>query len=478
MLGDLLRQRRRPVSLRRPSCWTRASALLHRAGRTNHGHGLVRRRRVSAADAGSRPVHRSQCPSDRRRRTTSWSRLASARQGGPSGGGYGLVVADQGPDPHDGVNQGGRFVALEAGDQGLIGAWQREEDRWIDLQPWTPSAAVHEGSAVNELMVRVQGQQLTFLVNGTQVAQVTTKLAAGRVGVFVGGDGNQVALERFTVQSAGSASPISSRSPATATPRATATARPPPTPIATPTPVVDALLGQLDAAWAQGDWPKALSLLDRIEQLAPSALDFQDKRYAAHVAAGQDLLAKGSTTAAVGELTKAEGIDPDRSEARAALVALTPTPRQDLRCRPQTSRCLNSQPRSWTTSTVSGRGTSVRGESTTRPHPATGTTHASRLRAAQPFPVTGRSIALATQGCTSIRISSRRSDRPPATSQWPTSSLTRSRTTRRTWSALQRSMPTSCWARATAWRSNSRLTVWRAYGANQLPIAAWPQLRT
>jgi hypothetical protein len=121
------------------------------------------------------------------------------KTGGPPGGGYGLVVADQGPDPHDGVNQGGRFVALEAGDQGLVGAWQREDDRWIDLQPWTPSAAVHEGSAVNELMVRVQGQLLTLLVNGTQVAQVTTELADGRVGVFVGGDGNQVVLEHFTV---------------------------------------------------------------------------------------------------------------------------------------------------------------------------------------------------------------------------------------------------------------------------------------
>jgi Putative neutral zinc metallopeptidase len=248
------------------------------------------------------------------------------KTGGPPGGGYGLVVADQGPDPHDGVNQGGRFVVLEAGDQGLVGAWQREEDRWIDLQPWTPSPAVHEGGAVNELMVRVQGQQLAFLVNGTQVTQVTTKLGAGRVGVFVGGDGNQVALERFTVQSATSTIPSSARSQATASSEATATPRPPPTPTATATPVVDALLSQLDAAWAQGDWPTALTLLDRIEQLAPSALDFQDKRYAAHVAAGQDLMAKGSMTAAIGELTKARDIDPDRGEARAALVALTPTP--------------------------------------------------------------------------------------------------------------------------------------------------------
>jgi uncharacterized protein len=239
---------------------------------------------------------------------------------GPPGGGYGLMVADQGPAPHDGVNQGGRFVVLEAGDDGTIGAWQREEDRWLDLQPWTPSDAVHQDDAANELMVRVQGQRVTFFVNGTQVAQVTSSLAAGRVGIFVGGDGNQVALQHFTVQSTAALAPNSARSPATATPR------PPPTPAATSTPIVDALLGQLDAVWAQGDWTKALSLLDRIEQLDPSALDFQDKRYAAHVAAGQDLLAKGNTAAAVGELSKARDIDPDRSEARAALVALTPTP--------------------------------------------------------------------------------------------------------------------------------------------------------
>jgi hypothetical protein len=63
-------------------------------------------------------------------------------------------------------------------------------------------------------VVRVQGQQLTFLVNGSQVAQVTTNLAAGRVGVFVGGDGNQVALERFTVESS---TPVAAPSLAVAT---------------------------------------------------------------------------------------------------------------------------------------------------------------------------------------------------------------------------------------------------------------------
>jgi hypothetical protein len=248
------------------------------------------------------------------------------KTGGPPGGGYGLLVADQGPDAHDGVNQGGQFVVLEAGDQGTVGAWRREKNHWIDLQPWTPSSAVRQDEAVNELMVRTQGQLLTFFVNGTQVAQVTAGLAAGRVGIFVGGDGNEVTLERFTVQPAAATVPSSARSSTMATPNATATPKVPPTPAGTPTPAVDVLLGQLDSAWTHGDWSKVLGLLDHIEQVAPSALNFQDKRYAAHVAAGQDLLAKGNTTSAVGEFVKAEGIDPGRGEAPAALIGLTPTP--------------------------------------------------------------------------------------------------------------------------------------------------------
>jgi hypothetical protein len=82
-----------------------------------------------------------------------------------------------------------------------VGAWRRERDRWIDLMPWTRSEAVHPGGAVNELMVRATGPELTFLVNGIQVASLVDRaLAEGGVGVFVGGDLNEVALERFVVQ--------------------------------------------------------------------------------------------------------------------------------------------------------------------------------------------------------------------------------------------------------------------------------------
>jgi hypothetical protein len=120
------------------------------------------------------------------------------KSGGPNGGGYGLILRAQGP--LDGNNQGGRYYVFEVGDRGEVGAWRRDDDRWLDLVPWTKSAAVFAGGASNRLDVRATGSQFTFSVNDNPVAQVTDDtLAAGAVGVFAGGDGNQVQVERFTV---------------------------------------------------------------------------------------------------------------------------------------------------------------------------------------------------------------------------------------------------------------------------------------
>jgi hypothetical protein len=117
---------------------------------------------------------------------------------GPVGGGYGLIVRAQGP--LDGSDQGGRYYIFEVGDKGEVGAWRRESDQWVDLLPWQASAAVNAGAAENRLRVVAAGSQFTFSVNDTPVAQVSdATLASGGVGVFTGGDGNQVLLERFTV---------------------------------------------------------------------------------------------------------------------------------------------------------------------------------------------------------------------------------------------------------------------------------------
>jgi len=93
---------------------------------------------------------------------------------------------------------------FEVGDRGELGIWRREEDHWIDLMPWTESDVVHSGTAINQLTVRAVGQQLTFKVNGVEVANVADgALAQGGVGLFVGGDFNDVLVERFAVQEIG-----------------------------------------------------------------------------------------------------------------------------------------------------------------------------------------------------------------------------------------------------------------------------------
>jgi hypothetical protein len=121
--------------------------------------------------------------------------------GGPAGGGYGIIVRDQGPAAQDGVTQAGRYYVLEVGDKGEVGIWRRESDHWVDLLPWQRSDAVKPGTASNELTVRAIGSTLSLIVNGIEVATRTdAAYASGRIGLFVGGDGNQVALDHFLIQ--------------------------------------------------------------------------------------------------------------------------------------------------------------------------------------------------------------------------------------------------------------------------------------
>jgi hypothetical protein len=124
--------------------------------------------------------------------------------GGPPGGGYGLIVRDQGPDARNGVSQAGRYYVFEVSDIGEWGAWRREETRWVDLQPWTPSPAVRRGSEPNELRVEAIGSRFRFLCNGVELATLEdAALAEGGVGVFLGGDLNEGLVTRFVVEEIG-----------------------------------------------------------------------------------------------------------------------------------------------------------------------------------------------------------------------------------------------------------------------------------
>jgi hypothetical protein len=127
------------------------------------------------------------------------------KAGGPGGGGYGIIVRDQGaPSDRDGQNQSGEYLVLEVGDRGDIGIWQRDETHWIDIVPWQHSDAVQVDKSANTLVVTTRGPGLMFEVNGQIVAAVSyDKLpTTGGVGVFVGGDLNEVALERLQIDNA------------------------------------------------------------------------------------------------------------------------------------------------------------------------------------------------------------------------------------------------------------------------------------
>ena len=88
------------------------------------------------------------------RRSSTYSRTCVVtadfhKLGGPDGGGYGIIVRDQGTGPLDGNNQNGRFYVLEAGDKGEVGIWRRDSDHWVDLLPWQHADAVKTGNATN-----------------------------------------------------------------------------------------------------------------------------------------------------------------------------------------------------------------------------------------------------------------------------------------------------------------------------------------
>jgi hypothetical protein len=127
---------------------------------------------------------------------TGWFR----KVGGLAGGGYGLILRDQDPQALDGQDQVGHFYVFEVGDRGEVGVWLRDGQQWLDLLTWTPSQAVKPGLASNELTVAIVGDHLSFVVNGIPVAsQTDTLFHSGAAGVFVGGDSNEVAVDRIAV---------------------------------------------------------------------------------------------------------------------------------------------------------------------------------------------------------------------------------------------------------------------------------------
>ena len=120
---------------------------------------------------------------------------------GPPGGGYGIVIRDQAAVPQNGTSQDGHYYVLEVGDKGEVGMWRRDGDHWSDLLSWQHADAVNPGTGINIITARAIGTTLSLAINGTQVAtRADATFPNGNVGLFVGGDGNLVAVDQFTVQ--------------------------------------------------------------------------------------------------------------------------------------------------------------------------------------------------------------------------------------------------------------------------------------
>ena len=95
----------------------------------------------------------------------------------------------------------GHFYVLEVSDTGDVGMWRREADTWVELVPWTRSAAVRSAADGNLIEARASGSRLTLLVNGAEAAGATdSALGPGGIGVFLGGDDNEAILEHLAIQ--------------------------------------------------------------------------------------------------------------------------------------------------------------------------------------------------------------------------------------------------------------------------------------
>jgi hypothetical protein len=120
--------------------------------------------------------------------------------GEASGGVFGLFLRDRGPGPRDGRNQAGYYYVAQVDDQGEVGIWRHEQADWVELVPWTPSAALRPAPTSNEVTFEIVGGRLTFIVNGTPAASAyDAELDYGGVGLIVAGIGNDVLVERFVV---------------------------------------------------------------------------------------------------------------------------------------------------------------------------------------------------------------------------------------------------------------------------------------
>ena len=99
-----------------------------------------------------------------------------ARQAGAGAGAYGLMFGLS-----DDV---GSYSLLFVDNEGYFLLTRKEQGLWTDFIPWTSSAAINTGGAVNRIALQHQGTDLEIWVNGVSVASLTGYTPIpGRVGL-------------------------------------------------------------------------------------------------------------------------------------------------------------------------------------------------------------------------------------------------------------------------------------------------------
>jgi hypothetical protein len=80
---------------------------------------------------------------------------------------------------------------ISAGGTYRVGKWVA--NAWTNLVGWAESSSIRQGVAENHLTVIADGASFTFLVNGTEVAELTdASFSSGRVGVAITAFSNDV----------------------------------------------------------------------------------------------------------------------------------------------------------------------------------------------------------------------------------------------------------------------------------------------
>jgi hypothetical protein len=114
---------------------------------------------------------------------------------GPDNNHYGVVVRYA-----DDKN----FYRLDISGDGYYSVHRYQDGEWIVLINWPESAAIQQGATTNHLRVIAEGPKLTFVVNGTTVAEIAdADILSGDVGLTAGTfpdeSGVHIAFDNFVV---------------------------------------------------------------------------------------------------------------------------------------------------------------------------------------------------------------------------------------------------------------------------------------